>query len=1539
MSVVLDWNAIRPLNGSRASGFEELCTQLADAEVPNRTDFIRKGTPDAGVECFVTFADGSEWGWQAKYFDTLGDSQWAQLDKSVSTVLDKHPKLTRSFICVPLDRPDARVKGQTSALERWNDHVKKWTGWATARGMTVEFIWWGSAELLALLVKPEHVGRVRFWFDATRFDEKWFSVRLEEALKSAGPRYTPELNVELPIANKFEAFGRTKTFFDDIKRLARRVRKETQHLQSIARDGIDERVNDRVASLLVEAEKLLPLFAQIQPVPIGPLEMDALLKSLEDTSGAANKLESEVFELETKDESKKARDPYSDPLHRGRRGLAQLRYELDEVLERIRVSVETSESALFILTGKAGTGKTHLLCDVATARLYAGYPTVLLMGQRYTTSDDPWAQTLRHLDLSDISAEEFIGALECAGQVANCRALLIIDALNEGRGRDIWPPHLPAFVAQCERSPWIGVVLSIRSPYEEIIIPDDVRKKAVVVEHEGFAEHEYDAVKAFFTHYELNLPSAPLLVPEFSNPLFLSTMCRGLKNTGQKELPRGLRGITAIFNLYLDSINTILARHDRADFNPKRSLVSEALEALCAETTSTGQTGVPLARAEEIVNQLHSAKGHASSLYHGLVTESLIIEQAYLNAKGGYDDVAVIAYERLADHLMARMLIDKHLELEAPEKAFEKDGPLAFLWNNTRYVPSGLIEAFSVQIPERTGKELFELGPNLKKKYVSVGAFLESIVWRDVKAFSKASFSLVNNLLHDRRYDYVAASSILEALLTCSTVAQHPFNADSLHSYLLKNSMPDRDAWWSTYLSKAYGQRYAIDRLVDWAQRVGSNEVLDDDAVDFAATTMAWFLSSSNRYLRDKTTKALVSLLTGRTSSVVALIERFKNVDDPYVAERIYAVAYGVVMRNSDANVVGEIATCVYTNVFEKGAPPAHILLRDYARGIIERALYLKANIAVDAQRIRPPYVSQWPTIPTKDEYYELRQDVPADSEDKGSAIARSVLVSSICVGDFARYVIGTNFHNSDWLALQHADEWKSRDQQLSELVAELSTEELAVWNEYKRTVQPIPHFSVEQMQALLADIKFEEADSEQVAAATGASIEHTIEHSQRVAWKEASAQLEAGLSPEHFERLEALVGPEKNKIPNQPPKFDLGVIQRYILGRVFALGWTVERFGYFDRYDVQVHGREAHKAERIGKKYQWIAYHEIMGYVADHYQYRDNFHDGNKPIGFEGAWQDSGLRDIDPSVTKSSIPGGTKWGPNVPAWWGDLQYEDWNAEEGDIEWTKREDLPNIEHFLCVTDPKDGSRWINLHGHFDSKQPVPPDRDDFEVARRDIWLSFQGYLVRTEDAEVFIEWAKEIEIWGQFGFDDPSVGAMFLGEYGWSPVFEYYQRPYFAEEGWRKPHDCPVEVRQMVVEYLSETGTHDCSIDESFKLRLPISDLLNGLDLRWAGTGADFIDSFSTLIAYDPTAHESGPDALLVREDALRDYLAKNGLTVCWTVLYEKRAHGPGFATGSSSVQQALGAFKLDNKGPSGFLHVLEEQIEDDGSLDDTQDE
>ena len=333
-----------------------------------------------------------------------------------------------------------------------------------------------------------------------------------------------------------------------------------------------------------------------------------------------------------------------------------------------------------------------------------------------------------------------------------------------------------------------------------------------------------------------------------------------------------------------------------------------------------------------------------------------------------------------------------------------------------------------------------------------------------------------------------------------------------------------------------------------------------------------------------------------------------------------------------------------------------------------------------------------------------------------------------------------------------------------------------------------------------------------------------------------------------------------------RPPRFELREIQRYVLWRVFDLGWTTERFGRFDRFAVGSQGRDARKAERIGKKYQWIAYHEIMAFVSDHYQYHELFQEEGADHAYDGVWQ-SNFRDIDPSCTLRSVRGGTSWHGHGASWWGSTGYDSWGEPGGPREWiVNTDDLPKLEDLLVVGNPEDGSRWVNGHGFFLWKQQPPADQEWTEIERRELSYKCTGYLVRADDAEALLQWAEGVDLAGLGMADAARVHHMFLGEHAWAAACRYFQQPYYGDDGWARPTEgCPVKVRAVAREYLREAGGFDCAIDESYMLALPVEDLVEGLGLRWGGRGADFVDGAGRVGAQDPTVHSEGPSARLLR--------------------------------------------------------------------------
>ena len=704
-------------------------------------------------------------------------------------------------------------------------------------------------------------------------------------------------------------------------------------------------------SLSEKIDHIVEAIGLIEIQPIGALPFAAIVEQVREAEKAAE----EVVQLFSE------REPENKVAGQRRYQFQTFSGKLRDAREVLERAERTAGTSLMILRGNAGTGKTHLLCDVARQRLKANLPMVLFMGQRFISEDAPWPQALQQLDLVNLSAEEFVGGLESATQAAGVRALVLIDAINEGKGPQIWPTHLATFFAHLDRSPWVGVVLSIRSSYDDMV-PEDLRERAVVVTHHGFGNQQYNAARTFFKHYGLELPSAPLLAPEFQNPLFLKTLCSGLQRKGIRRLPRGFHGITAMFDLYISAINDQLS--SSLDFHPRKSLVGQALQKVADTFPDASQKWLTVHRAADVVDALLPGREYGRSLYRGLVVEGVLTEEPARrwspNRENG--EIVFIAYDRLADHLVTKALLDQHFDPANPTAAFEVGGGLAFLFEEEPYVAPGLLEAMCVQLPERSGQEVVDLIPTLADRWEFEEAFTQSLMWRATHTFSDRTREIVMSQLCQNAQHLHAT---LNALLTVATIPDHPLNADFLDTRLREDGMADRDAWWSTYLHRAWSGSGPVGRLVDWASSVKPTMDIDEKVADLCSTTLTWMLTTSNRPLRDRATKALVSLMTGRVPAAVRLVDRFSDVDDPYVLERVYAVAYGVATRSHDPSEVGALAECVYAHVFSTGTPP-HILLRDYARGVVERALHLQSKIGINENRIRPPYKSTWPVIPSE---------------------------------------------------------------------------------------------------------------------------------------------------------------------------------------------------------------------------------------------------------------------------------------------------------------------------------------------------------------------------------------------------------------------------------------------------------------------------------------------------------------------------------------------------------------------------------------------
>lgn len=1492
--VSINFNDIR----DGAVGFEELCAQLAHAETDDGK-FVRTGNPDAGVDCYRAL-DSGEHGWQAKYFLTTPNaSQWQQIDKSVNAALDGHPHLTRYVVCVPVDLPDGRSPKGKSARDRWNDRVKKWQAKAQARGLNVEFEWWGNHELTTRLLRPENAGLVRHWFDKFIFSDDWFKSQIEDAINTAEPRYSPELHVagNVPAAQDLETFARSESVTTDVKAYAielRQARLRSAEYKSLIPD-VD--LGNQFTDIDAAVETILRKLSDLQHDPSGDNPFADIGEALGEAVSIADKIAGELsppshLKKERREPRADAERAYDSAYFRFRSFHGQLK----DIKENLARAVRLTSNNLLIMTGNAGVGKTHLLCDFAARHHKRGAPVVLLIGQKFTSPDDPMRQMLAHIDYPQGgNFHEFIGTLESAAQAANHRALIIIDAINEGQGPAIWQPHLTDLRKRVSASKWIGLVLSIRSDCENAIIPKNVLSRAATTTHRGFEGIEFDAVKSFCEYYDLQLPSMPILQPEFSNPLWLKIVCQGLHNSGEKRLPSGTLGITEPLNQFIKSVNARLAKRDALDYHPGNNLVKRAVDILAERMAADNAMWLDSQDAQDLMEPLLPNRKFSESLYHRMVTEGVITE-TQIKTQSDEQTKVHFTYERIGEHLVVGHLLGKY-DAEQLPGALQPGGELS----RHQY-----IAALSIQIPELFGEELLDIAPNWNKLFNPIEAFSESLIWRDPSAVTDRTESIVRHYATWPRSYW--GNETLDALLSIALVERHPLNAHYLDGLLREADMPSRDAWWSTHLHNSWGSGGPLDKLIAWALSVVPDDSISEEAMSMATITLAWTLTSSNRFVRDNATKGLVNLLRGRPASAEELINRFADVDDPYVLERIYAVAYGIAMLSRDRDGVGGLASNVYRRVFANGAPPAHILLRDYARDVVERAVHLGADLGVDLALARPPYQSEWPDIPTEDAIASLTAKM-ASTQASNAADNRAwdAIRFSVEHWDFARYIIGTNSgrDSSDWLTRALDEEpWLSFQERKEAFLAGLSQAELAVIKSYEAALLAAP------ISIVFTEVD-DNSDLSQSADPFSAVEENEV--------TKARDDVYATLSAQHLAEWKAL--------DESPARLDLRIVQRYILNRVVSLGWCSEAFGEFDAMQRLTYTRSAHKAERLGKKYQWIAYHEIMAYIADRYQHCPR---GEGTQRYEGAWQLPGVRDIDPSVT---FPRGNRKAayPDEPTstQWALSEYDNWQPQLPTECWiADHKDIPELSKGLVIIDSENpNARWLNVYCFQSRLQPHPPDEGKYDRVRREIWTRAIACLIPQGTEDAFSEWVLSGEYrQDNYHFPVREVHRVFVGEHGWGPAPEQEEVGYREyTEQWRYPPESdPVAAYPITTIVATAISDYDCSVerDEAKTLYLPTHAIIRDCRLSWTGTGAQYVDANGALAAYNPSEFETGASALLIRADILEEYAASRNLVLCWAVLGEKQTLGTlGQPHGWLSMQGAYALRAGKPIGKQGLIH------------------
>ena len=1483
-----DFSQIRIYEGSQHNAFEELVCQIAHLDIPNKAHtFIRKrgAGGDGGVECYWILEDESEYAWQAKFFlESMDTSRWKQISDSVEKALDVHPRLKRYIVCLPLDRTDSRKMGRggkkvVSILEMWHQNVEVWKKIAHDKNMEVEFIYWGKHEISLYLQRedPRYAGRRLYWFNEPTFRIDDFIQLAKKSEQSLGERYSPNEHVELiGIKQCFDGIGLTPNFWKKARSLQCDLSYSIQRVESAFCVNKKDASCDKEANLL---KKMVISTNQLSELLERNIKQKAYFQDINQYRDFFTKISDIAYDIFLKNQPK---DKYhsNDKYY----AITKFRMDLQKSMDFIdEMSIKIAQDRKVLLTGDAGRGKSHLLCDITLDRLEQNLPTVFILGQHYP-GGDPLNFISSSLGVGhQCSNQQVLGALDAAGEAYETNTLIIIDAINEGEHKRDWKNHLSAFTVELLKYPNISIVLSCRSPFCEFLIPDSLSIEEI--EHPGFKGNQHQAATKYLTNHGIVLPSVPFLAEEFTNPLFLKTCCKVMRSRNQHAFPEGLQGIKQIFNFFLECIEEnirIRKQYRRSEFK-----IRDVINAFIRESFPDQLHGIPIIDARRITNDFDPNPNVGESLFNELISEGILAEDRWLS---GDDDIDVVrfSFERFTDILTGEWLASQLFSGNDTIQRLSNDHPLSYIFlSREKYRFRGVQEGLYLSVAETYRKELGDIIPE-GEQYIDdndlIDLFQDTILFRSGDSITPRSRELLNRIPESAISFF---KERLDILLSFSHEPTHPWNADFLHSCLSTWNMGKRDAFWSIHVAISYFEENrdqpesTISTLLKWAL-YGNLIHVENKRIRLCAIVFIWFLTAPNQKIRDMATKATTKILALYPDCLPELIVKFHSIDDLYLKDRFYAIIFGVISNIQDDELVKKIALLVYEQVFENGHPIPHLLLRDYACSVMEYAFIknlLPENIIPNS--FRPPYQSHWiplSELPGKESGHQY--DCSLITYDFEKHVRET----------FKRFTSTPLSQKNIWSIVEVKEQFKAV---LSNDVAKKYVDYLKRSNNIDKKLQKLRKklYGFHNNEKTRKDDDFNKLSSE-----------------------ESHNKMEEEQLGNIFEDI-ALSLPEEHRnffeMSHDSLQNCSDETYNALIDKQWVIRWIVQRacsmvesnktiIDYNER--VSHYERAMPGVEALEEKYQRLAFRELLARAVDNFHILDSF--STKKRRYKGPWQFY-EREIDPSCFLTS----TLSQKNRKAWWQEHSFhlEKNITLEEQISWLQTPDMPPFEDLLSRKDAQ-GVEWLLLHTCV-SEEKKPPE-EFTHYPRQDVWYRINSLIIRKEDYHNLTMRIKN------HGLQNPGICSSndtdltFLGEYPWHCTQKTTGRGMLKD------------IKRIVptANYFWE-GHLDSTIDDlSICFYLPSKWLIEKLGIQRHGTG-EWYNIENKLVFFDPCLKEAGPSCALVNKSSLLSMLEKRGLQLVWLIGGEKNLYPYDFH--SSTYHGPRGRYILNGQytlSPEGII-------------------
>lgn len=1393
---------------------------------------------DGGLECYLVNSNDNERGWQAKFVFNWDDAA-KQLTESYDRALSTHPNMNVFVACVPFDLSDGRQaskstgKKSKSAKDKYDDWKKKRIAAAKKLSRNIEIEFWGAAEIRhKLLTGKAPQARIRYWFDNNLLTDDMLQKLFRRTASALGPRYVAEHHVDLPIKRRIDAICRNPSWRKRVEKALKELTSTIDRFQAMLQDPVYSSASSK-AQLTEAAEKLekASLAWEVwkadrrSTLPVEPMSC-ALLAAIESCRSNS---------------SPEVSEDIHPTIRYGLETIAKLAKQLQRCFASYRDII--GDDNCLLITGEGGIGKSHLLASAVKAQLDAGLPGILVLAGGFSADTPLWTALSNALEENSLRDPTILlDSLDTASSAKGEKALICIDAINEGAGFRRWSGEALSFIQRASEYENIAVVLSCRTPALPVVLPTRPIKGLIEIQHPGFGRTGGRAAEAYLNDRGLSRPPLSRPTKEFDNPLLLKLVCDAVIADGLSQIPEDLNHLWEFFTFALNSVSTgvnITLGLDPLLEHPRKALKAFARKAL------EGYGWVNYQEAHAICAEIHATSGGSQlSLLQALIGSG-ILTQSIVRHGGKEKNVVRFTFERLGDFIAASDLLDEGLK----NKVLQTTSRLGQIISKNAANSSTILPSIVLILADHYGLEVVDLKPDILTNLNWLHAFEESVARRRPDALSSRTLKLAKANLKEEHIFAIAISRLGQD--------GSQLTPDWLDKELRGRNMIERDLTWSNYLLQDYGQlnRSAMDLIV-WTETANLSGISDKVIRDLFRL-LGWLLTTSHREVRDRATKCLVRIIAHDLKVGVSLIEWAQSLGDLYITERVYVSIYGAALQSPNDEGLKELAYAVYDAVFKNNTPSLNLLLRDHATALLH---FAETKSVLDTSKLLFPYLGPY-ADPGPLEY------VP-----------------------------------KDWAPLDYENEEKWSDQvesslgEMGDFGNKIVRHFVTQWSPAKLGIKSLPTgrqlFDTWHSEAVLGDSRMSEAWEKFDTFilqwnADGRANDYQFGDD----WKQALEAFNNEIGESAYSEFERRALNytrrclHRSDTDSQPADFDEDWARRWLWKRVRDFGWNPKEFAEIDRPIGG--GCHDHRVERLGKKYQWLALYELGARLQDHYAFIPNgwADDRTKPGQYAHMDGVGGLRNIDPTLLRreTHCDGWTQW-PST--WWAPLTPKLTSMRPREqLDWLhSSRDYIQGEDLITIRDPRDGSDWLTLSGFIRASKSL----DDKSLGS-ETWCRTQCFVVPSDQAAAaLVELGQHILI----NPDDPVRAEipdwMYVGEIGVKPSVgdAGKERAPFRYEGLG-------DIWATTVEYLRESTTYDHSITSNIGVEVPLPWLSNLCDASFSdGLRISYVDSDERTLFFDPSVSFEGPSTCLVRRDIFLKSLSNAKLTPIWVEAGEKRIFG-----------------------------------------------